>query len=26
VSWDADSTGSQDYGSFVHPFVTRATG
>src|SRR5436305_3819182 len=26
VIWDADSTGSQDYGSFVHPFSTLASG
>lgn len=26
IIWDADSTGSQSYASFVHPFATRASG
>jgi uncharacterized membrane protein YgcG len=26
VIWDADSTGAQDYSSFVHPFSTTASG
>lgn len=24
--WDADATGSQDYGTFVHPFTSTASG
>jgi len=26
IIWDADSTGAQDYGSFVHPFTTKSSG
>jgi hypothetical protein len=26
IIWDADSTGPQDYGTFVHPFSTAASG
>ncbi len=26
IIWDADSTGAQDYGSFVHPFSTKSSG
>lgn len=26
IIWDADSTGAQDYSSFVHPFTTKSSG